>query len=70
MFAGNLQRSTQVKHNNSKEHKDSRECDHMRCQLYDVPNPNQQQTLPVNESSIFSNGHFIMDEYLINKTAF
>ena len=35
----NLQWSTLVKHNNSKEYKDSMECAHIRRQLYDAPDP-------------------------------
>lgn len=36
LFSGNLQRSTIVKHNDSKEHKNSLEAHHMRKQLYNI----------------------------------
>ena len=45
-----------MKHNNSKEHKDSRECDHLRRQLYDVPGTSeqkQQSAVPVKDSELY-----------------
>ena len=43
IFAGNLQRSTLVKHNNRKE--GSMECDHLRRQLYDAPDSETEITV-------------------------
>ena len=69
IFSGNLQRSTLVKHNGSKEHKDSIECDHMRRQLYDVPEPDKQKqqsttpSVPIKESEL----HLFRATYFVAK---
>lgn len=68
-ISGNLQRSTVIKHNCSREHKASIEADQMRRQLYDIPTEGNQQALasestyPIKEAEL----HLFRATYFVAK---
>ena len=66
LFSGNLQRSTLVKHNSCKDHKDSVEADKLRRQLYDVEETSSKESscpIPVKESEL----HLFRATYFVAK---
>lgn len=74
VFTGNLQRSTVVKHNEAKEHKQALEAHHMRRQLYgtnidsnaEEETPPQPTSVSASEKHLFRTVHYCALEHLPN----